>query len=578
MNLGHPDFGHLIGFQWQKAFGGASGKWTLTFKKGKTAPFQLWRQPEDVWVLFEVELGGDRYPLTLGLVDTLQRSITRDSNGARSEVWQLSGRDCGKVFETIELYINIHEHSGMMSTLLPAQSALANATEGSPVDFITAILTAWLGNNGAADALWQLPSGLGSQSFYDALVYKFSPTRGRLYDSSFLNIMSFQGKQLWSTLQEYQNGLLNEMWVDYSPNAMLGTGQEFRPALHLRERPFPTFEGGRRRWDALRTHEIGPEDIRTDTTNLGNPTERFNYWMIDVTGIGGDNFETGAAIQQAGQRGRGQPGAAPIWNLDSMRRHGFRRWEQTTRFIPMADDQAWLLQAAAWLAIAHDWYVISPEQRSGSLGLVSMQPWIRIGDRVRVKEYNGSTVVYYVEGVSDSYNYPDAGSTTLTVTRGEEENANLLSTYYAKVVSQDANADPTQDLSSLDSALGPPDPDASLNSASPWATLPAEAAFDQNPQGQINQEAAAHSVDDLDAPLTDADRGDLQDRQVGPATAAITDRTPAADATLQQTQDGEFGQERLERGDDLPTETPSEDQDVTRPLGPDETARRGGPL
>src|SRR5262249_25728107 len=147
------------------------------------------------------------------------------------------------------------------------------------------------------------------------------------------------------TLQEYQNGLLNEMWIDYRPfqqeiaprGGDPAPGQNFLPTLVLRERQFPTFEGGRRNWEALPTWDLGVADERNLSFVKGNPAERFNYWMIEGQGLGGDRYETIAYIQESAARSRGEPGSVPIYNLDSIRRHGFRKWQMATRFLPFAE-------------------------------------------------------------------------------------------------------------------------------------------------------------------------------------------------------------------------------------------------
>jgi hypothetical protein len=558
----HQDFGHIVGFTHQKAFGGASGRWSITFKKASADPLRLWREPEGVWVGLDVLLGNRRHPLTLGHVDSLRKNVARGGGGDRDVTFTLSGRDIGKPLETTELYINIYEQTGAIP-MVPLYDAVQDDLEGSPDTIIASIIKAWLGNNGVADKQWVLPPGLGSGStaFFDELRLALGTTRGRIYEPALYNPDQWQGRKLWECLQEYQNGLLNEMWVDYAPERPNTTdpstpAENLKPTLFLRERPFPTFEGGHRAWDALTTWKLRLEDYRSLDVNVGNPTERFNYWMIEGQGLGSERYESIAYVQESVQRQRGEPGSLPIYNLESIRKHGFRRWQQSTRYLPLADEKEWLQQCAPWLQMVHDWYVISPQLASGIVQTSRLMPWIRIGDRVKITEYEGHTRIYYVEGVSHAYQYPQAGTTTLTITRGQRIDEDLLSVYYRTVVSAQveendrARIEENRRMSvedATDRALASYDATVGTPLDSPEEGLDASEAGNLD---RVDPEDTSAVADDT----TLGDDSSLRGREVAPDAEALVE-TPSDDTAATS----------LERGDPIATEDAPTD-DVRAPL------------
>jgi hypothetical protein len=576
VNGAHPEFGKVSGFTYQKQFGQASARWSLTFKHAEIDPLLMWPDPEDVWTRLDVLLGSKRYPLTLGLTDTLQKNLTRTGGGARDVTYTLTGRDIGKTLEGLELYINIYEQTGALP-MIPLYTAVQDDLFGSPRDILTAILNAWLGNNGVADKQWRLPPGLGGgeQFFFDRLRLTFGHTRGRLYEPGLYNPDNFMGRKLWDTLVEFQNPLLNELWCDYvAAERNTGPGQPEpdvlpAPSLFLRERMFPTFEGGRRRWDSLATWDVTAADTRAANITKGNPQERFNFWMIEGQGLGGEAYETIAYIQEASARSRGEPGSVPIYNLESIRQHGMRRWQQSTRYLPFADESEWLLQAAPLLQITHDWYVTSHRQLSGTISTTRMMPWIRVGDRIKLFDRAGNKTIFYCEGVSHQYSYPNAGASTFTVTRGEEEGTDTLSVYYATVVSAQTEENDRARIEERRRLLG------RLLEEGTFLFGPPDDATHGTPPDVVESslDAETETLDTLDATdpalADDATLGETAaadaplGREVDPSTDALVN--PDAETVVAETEAGEFGESRLERGDEIPTET--ETGDVREPSG-----------
>lgn len=456
----------VVGFTTQKMFGPASGTWTLQLKptNGQDlihGPDKLWDDPEDVWVRIAVMKNGALKEVMSGLVNTLTESMMRSDNGTRIVTYSLTGQDAGKPFDRTELFINMWESAGTLPTIA-MYDGLKDNIQGRPNQFVKGLIDTWLGNNGVSDKQWKLPSSLGGGYYFDALNKQYAKNlKGFLQDPTIYDPKQWMGRKLWDSLQEYSNGLLNEMYVDVDPDQEFDE-RKLAVKFVLRERPFPTNETSRP-WEELRTIRLLPEDVHARHMTKGSPESRFNYWLIDGSGLYGQGMANLAIIQNASGRGKGIPGSAPIYDIESVRRHGFRRWLQTTRFLPFRllgqtdepipaisaldtelkpGQDPWFEVAAGWLHMLHDWYSVAPLQLSGHLTTTSIFPDFRIGERLEEIRRDGSQCMYYIEGVEQEYTYPNAGSTTLTLTRGAFVDEDLLASTYASL-----------SLNSLDSSL-----------------------------------------------------------------------------------------------------------------------------
>lgn len=590
VNESHPDFGSIVGFQFGKQFGPPSGTWTLRVRSPLNL-HELWRDPENVVALFQAEIGGVRQDITFGFVDSVTENMQRTGDGARHVEWTITGRDAGKPFEHTELYVNIYEQGGALP-VIPLYTAMQEHLEGRPDEIVRAIIRAWLGNNGVADKQWELPPLFGMRnrpSFWELLHLNFHETRGRVYDMQLVNPDTWDGHSLWDALQEWQNGLLNEMWIDFRrpdrgtshyplsnpmltrPAGAVATITDSAVTLTLRERPFPTYDSGRRRWNALPTHELRLGDVAARQVVKGNPQSRFNFWSIAGQGAQGDGMETRGYIAEASHRDFGRPGAVPVYDVESIRHHGFRRWEQRTRYFPFRDDPQWLLLSARWLQTVHDWYVMAPLQLSGTIVTGYLRADVKIGDRVIEERYDGSKVVYYVEGVQHDYTYPQAGRTIITVTRGEDVKTNLLTMYYDKLLSAETTIEDaiSRQRMTIPRTADDADPETVLEATE---GAPSDAVED-----------AVESTEDADdsQDMGTFDPTDMPDQQTTPeqeSTVRAEEDVFAGDA------DGTFDPTDLERGANLPegegearepSDTPHDERPRARRRGRSRTRASG---
>jgi hypothetical protein len=279
-------------------------------------------------------------------------------------------------------------------------------------------------------------------------------SNGSATDLRYLNPEQ-DGGSLWDMLQTFSNGVLNELWVDlapsaYNPFAVSG----LKPTLWLRERKFPTFLEGSAKYAQLTTWKLPRNVVRARQVAKGGAASRFNYWLLYPQGFGSFSLE---AFVQQGIGKAGQLGVNPIFDEMSIRKHGLRRWVQTTPFIPWSaradEDAGWrlglngsmpatlaTLVLSEWITKIHDWYSIAPKQLSGKITTTRVLPEVRIGHRV-VEETENGNITYYVEGVDHTWQYPGTGQTNITVTRGEYDTSLLLAEQYTGVNSPTAVAE-----------------------------------------------------------------------------------------------------------------------------------------
>lgn len=469
-----PRLGFIIACSTSKQKGACAGTWSLTIKRGDgfgpvDPQDDLWRDPENVWVEIFIERDGQRYDTMLGLIDSISASMQRTGSGQRTETYQITGRDFGKTLEETQLWVNYFAQPDN-----PVRSAGAIARKadqnqlGSPGFFVKFLLDEWLGNAGAAERQWRLPPGLrsfggvdgASRFFFDKLEQRISTLDSKVHGETvaptLFQVDQTSGK-LWDSLTEYANTTMNELFVDLAPPpGVRDTAVEgLVPTLVHRQYPFPRHEdaASKTQWQSLRTHVLNPGEIVTRNVSKGGAGQRFNYWVVLFEGLGTESFNVQEILQE-GLEGveYGRPGNIPIFNQDSIQKHGVKRYAASTRYLPYFEarregvqpDKIDVLRLAGeWLKRVHDWYAIAPWQLSGQIGLRRVHPEIRIGHRVVERRPGGREITYYVEQVDHQWSYPGSGFTSLTVTRGEYDDADLLAAYYEtyEIVESDDTVD-----------------------------------------------------------------------------------------------------------------------------------------
>ncbi len=573
---------HIIGLNTAKSFGRA-GTWTLTVKGRNGEDVQaLWDDPEDVWVRIVVIKDGSPAEVMFGLMNTVTESMTRGADGARNVTYMLNGLDFHKVFDKTQLHINIHENAGQLP-IIPLYNAVSESLIGTPNEILSILLKAWLGNNGLADKQWALPSGLGASFFFDLLGLDFGDLRGKIFDPALYSPDQMMGRSLWQVMTEYSNGMLNEMYTTTYEEVPFDANRPPRPRLTLRERPFPVHDKGNRSWEDLPTHDLGLGDIKTRRMSKGAPESRYNYWLLDAKGLTGDGLGVQLQIQQASNREKGVPGSGTIYNIEDIRQHGFRKFMQSTRYFPFREDPKWFAHASRWLQMLHDWYAVAPFELSGTLSTTSMFPSIQIGQRVREARRGGGPIVYYVEGVTNDWQFPGAGTTALNLTRGETEGRPLLDMVYDRITGSGVSAFDTAQEAATGLIEG-----TSLGSDIPHGSGPRldRAVGQIKTAERIYLARQGHVVDDQqhitrgeltgkqDDDVPDLRPADLPDQQVSLEDEILVGRAKPRE----RTQGGSLSQRELESGRPMPTLEPkdnsTENADLTRDQQDDKWRRR----
>lgn len=446
--LGFFKLGYITGFSSSKQMGEPAGTFTLTLKKPKEMTTRqysdLWSDPEGNWVLIQAVIDGEPHDVMLGVIDAVTDGVERSELGTRSETYQIHGRDFGKIFaETVCLF------DAMLGKSLDQYSEVANiigarSINATPAQLLKLILKVWLFNKASSFAFnlpWELPPGMGGLAFANLLSTSGiqAMTRDKHGSVSDMTLLNPDGQiPLWDLMQSVSNGVMNELFVDLKWD---GKKTGLVPTVTLRERMFPT-STSYGVWEGISTFTVQRRDVQRRQLAKGGAGNRYNFWSVTPVGAQG-----AALYNQIAKSGAvtGLPGSVPIINRLSLKRYGLRKNTNETPFIPYgADDIDWAQLGVDWTKKIFDWYSVSPLQVSGTIGLTRIFPEIRIGMRLIESRTDGD-MSYYVEGVEHSWGYPGTGSTSVTVTRGQPKDVDLLKKVYAELlvpVSAAANFNP----------------------------------------------------------------------------------------------------------------------------------------
>lgn len=549
----------IVGITTNKMFGGP-GSWTLTVKARYAVDVRwLWDDPEDTWVRLVIVKNGIPNEVMFGLLNTVTQSKVRSDNGSLSVTYLLRGSDFHKVFSSSQVYVNIHDNAGQVPQIAMYDAVKENL-RGSPDKMVRAILHNWLGDNGLADKIWRLPRSLGGKFFYDILTLDFQECRGETYAPGLFSPDLMMGKTLWPTMLEYSNPMLNELYVTMPVSHFFDRSVLPQPKLVLREHPWPSKDKGSAAWDGLRTHDLSPAQIRSSTLSRGAPESQFNYWLLESVGLQGRSYAAQQQLQAAAHREGGIPGGVPIYSLEGIQQHGFRRFFQSTIYLPVREDPAWYAHAPHWMSLLHDWYVVVPYEMSGTIQCSMVEPGIQLGERVRAFEADNSgelstPSIYYVEGVTHSWQYPQASTTTLNVTRGEPEDVDLLAIAYRQYEGQDtinvAAAVPTEILAGTPLADEVPHGSGTRMDKQVGQVDTPERLFLKR-RGKLGTPSTAVDRGELDSlpedRITAVNPGDLPDQQVPDEAEIAVGRAQPRE----RTQGGNLTQRELESGRRLP--------------------------
>ena len=423
--------GGLIGVTTRKGIGEAAGSFQFQVKAPddpRVSFLDFWTENDVVDIVFTKH--GRRFHVMRGFIDDIRREETV-VNDATDVVYTFSGRDHGKVWQSTPIFFNrfIGENVGGGATL--RAFAANNTIYGNVGQTVEAILYSFLrALNDRGSATWQFPlsvPGIEGRFFSEAVAYRNDdddqPPRVALN----AHMVEVSGKtDLWGHAQKWSDPQFMELFTDLwevSSNARDLAGEivpiaptpekeldvdQTTMAVILRPRPFPHNAGQDLRDSAwfteLETYEVTPWELLTRSVGRGG-AERKNAFFVRAKAIQ-ENAGTNIDL------------AAPLWDVQDIRRFGLRRLDVQSNYLATDDDLIGMTQGQRQRI--RDWYALNPYFYNGQITFAYGRPDIRIGTKLRVlgSQSDEEDETYYIETVQNAWNYRQGLRTGVGVTRG----------------------------------------------------------------------------------------------------------------------------------------------------------------
>lgn len=425
----------IISYQSTKALGPAAGSFTLNVKVPRAWEDEWEEVMDDDWVDIVLNRHGRRWHILRGMVDENRRSDTVGGTGATSRVWTVTGKDYGRVWEKTQVWFskycrqNVSGHfSAKVFTVKRADNQVSgvpvvnklviNSPEAAVQGYLFGFLEE-LDNIGREN--WQPPAlvpEIKDNSFVSSLILDTSnflnvPER-RAIDPNFVMVNG----NLWDLAKDWSDPMFTELYVDVVGKNWPNLNQDeehdvddSQMVVVFRDKPFPIVDST---WDGL----TGKDSIWFDLPLFVIPRQAVDKWNVGRGGMERYNafFVTNPLYQET-QGVAIIDQAAPLWDLEDVRRHGLRRFDIQSKYKPEKANMLNLTEKQR--GVIRDWYCLNPFYLNGTIELKRSFPEIRIGTRVR---FPGATSAkdetYYVESVSHSWTFQAGLRTTLGVTRG----------------------------------------------------------------------------------------------------------------------------------------------------------------
>jgi hypothetical protein len=395
--------------------GAAPGQWSATIKLGRGATIDPIRGdilPGD-WCDIAIVRNGIRFPLCRGRCHA-PRQRKYSAGGATARTITLTGTDHGGLFTAKTSWNNLFVQTIQQLVEGLNTSRVGGRVGGTPSELFELLIFAMFGEaTSTTHSAWQLPPELtkltGADRFGQLIsVVQDGPTRGELYNE--LNFWTQAGQDLHSTLSQWCNPLLNEMFYDLNP---LEDGGGFDVQATIRERPFVNVD------DLDESPWFDLEEVRIPTWLLSDDdlgrsdAERFSVFdIVAEMGLGGQQEQTALA--------------APLWSESVMQKHGVMPFLERTNFIAVGGggQGGWEEERKRWMDLIGSWYAPNPYWLSGTLTFPVALPECRIGKKIRLDSGHPRTSISaYIEGVDIAYEFgtrASRSSSQIMVTRGYE--------------------------------------------------------------------------------------------------------------------------------------------------------------
>ena len=413
----------LISANTSKQMGAPSGNWSAVLKAGRKGNLTSFfdRVVDDDWVDISFYRHRRKWHVMRGLIDNVQRQTVVAGTGATSEVFTLTGRDFGKIFEITPVWFNPYSTNALGGEAASRVFGVAEIV-GNPLTAVKGFLIEFFKLlQGEGQASWRMPdkvpnvrgpTGEANPDFLSTVVLPEDLWED-LYSTVGINQNYLMPNgTLWQLAQEWSDPLFNELFVDTVPGFLIDdvsqgvTEKDTEMRIIFRNRPFPTLLGTPDFFDSEFPLFTVPRQQILSSQISRSGDERFNAY-----------FASPLLIQEA-LKINGVDALLPLWDLEDVQKHGLRRFDVSTKYASAdADD---LVLSEAMRATVRDWYCMNPYLYNGTFNLRAGRPDIHIGSRIRVPGSQSADYdeTYYVESVAHAWNFGPGLRTDLGVTRG----------------------------------------------------------------------------------------------------------------------------------------------------------------
>jgi len=419
----------LISASTSKALGPAAGVFSFQMKPSKATGALFDQLMDDDWVDLVIYRHGQPWHVMRGLTDEIRRSRTVGGTGATSEIYTVTGRDFGKIWEITPVWFSPYANDIVSQAIANKVFQARPEVLGDPGTAVQAYLKKFLEElAGQKGPNWEPPPGMPNVeagSFLNSVVFKVAapyfqnkPAR-QAFNPGF---MVPQGT-LWSLAQQFSDPTFTELYVDLLPDGdpfsgRISAGDALTPndtqmAVVLRDKPFPVVDaaltqrlGYTPQWDKVPVLNIPRQQIVTSDLGRGG-LERFNAYFV------------AAVVHQELMNANALNLIAPLMDRKSLTRHGLRRMDVQLSQVPDASNLNFVEMAENHRRLLKDWYVLNPYMLSGSINLGIGRPDAKVGCRARIPTSEiGQEETYYIEQVGHTWSFGTSVKTSLGVTRG----------------------------------------------------------------------------------------------------------------------------------------------------------------
>lgn len=423
----------LISVQTEKSLKGA-GSFQLAVKPGLGVEQSVFDDVmENDWVDISFVVNDKTWHTMRGLIDTVQRKTTIQSGGATSVSYTITGRDFQKLWETVPIWYDATSQTGTAVPYRLGQDQLVDVPPDELTRIILFELFKELPSSGQG-VNWIIPDRVPntSQAFLDNIEYNLDGWSGHPERGALLLGLTNAAGSVWDLANAWADPGFTELWCDLSVSPLPLSSRLYSPAddsvdnsqsamtVFFRDKPFPlTVDQGNPNLDTghPRTGEnsywfslpqfIVPRAQLEEEDAYRSGDERVNSFHVSQQVLN--------LIAKVGPVDLSRP----LRNLNSIDRHGMRRYDISSKYI--AQEANLLTLSRMQRAMLRDWFSVNPLFLSGSLTLARCRPEIRVGTRVKIPAAGGGHYHkdehYYVETVANAWSFGQ-GVTKLGVTRG----------------------------------------------------------------------------------------------------------------------------------------------------------------